>query len=438
MWGLLRIAFRNVFRQKRRSLLTGLMMVGGFTLSCLSIGISDGSYGHLIDLFTRNQTGHVQIHRAGYLDRPSLWATIDDLDTGPAPVLDGETRVTSWAPRLKSPALAFRDTKTSGAYIVGVDPVREASTTRLAERVTAGRFFTLQPDSLQPDLTDDGGRHRTATDAGGSAADVMASDDHIPVLLDHGLARILGVGIGDDIVLIAQGADGSIAHDLFSVTGLVGRAGQAGLGLTCYMPLVAAQDFLALQGRVHEITLVLDDPRHAESVAHDLATHLDPQLQVSPWQVVEEEFYRAMLADVEGMWLSLLVIILIVAIGVLNTVLMTILERTREFGVLRALGTRPTALFSLIVLETSILAMLSLLPAMLLGTGLNYWLSQAGIMLPEAVEVGGVYFDRMYGEVNARSLWLPAAVVLLTAILVSILPALRAARIVPVEAMRAN
>ena len=164
----------------------------------------------------------------------------------------------------------------------------------------------------------------------------------------------------------------------------------------------------------------------------------DSALAAAPWQVIERPFYQAMQADLEGMWLSLGIIMVIVAIGVLNTVLMAILERTRKFGVLRALGTRPRTVFKMIVLETACLAALSIVPGLAISLLINYVLSVQGIPLPMAIEYGGVSFDRMLGSLSPRVFWIPTLVVFATALAVSLIPALRAARITPIKAMRAH
>ncbi len=399
-----RMAFRNIFRQKRRSLLTALMMVGGFVLSSISLGISDGSYSHFIDLFTRDHTGHVQVHRAGYLERPSLYKTFEFPDKL-GRVIEELPYVEAWSPRVHSVALAFRGPKTTGVQLVGVDPLREARTTRLKHKVRQGRFIAAEPG---PEM-----------------------------MVGEGLARILRVGPGDEVVLIGQAADGSIANDLFAVVGVVGGSGAA--RMNCYVHLQTAQEFLALGARVHEMAVVLTHQAQARLMAERIQRTLDDSLlAVDPWQVVERQFYQAMQADVEGMWLSLTIIMSIVAIGVLNTVLMTILERTREFGVLRALGTRPWAVFKMIVLETTFLAVLSILPASALSLLGNYALSIQGIPLPTAIEYGGIQWDEIISKVSFKSLWLPGLVVFVTAVVVSVFPALRAARITPVKAMRAH
>ena len=401
-----RLAIRNILRQRRRSLLTALMMIGGFVLSSLSLGISDGTYSHLIDLFTKNRTGHVQIHRTGYLDTPTLHATFST-DADLTQTLDQQRQIKSWTPRVYSAALAFKAAKTTGLQLVGIDPQREKATTRLTEKLKEGRFL----------------------DAAGQNE----------IVLSGNLALILNAALNDDLILISQGADGSIANDRFRLVGTT--AGQSGSAMTAYTLLKDAQSFLTLGDRIHEVVITLDNQRQARKAAADLQ-HLvgGDRLEVLPWQQIERSFFKAMQADVQGMWLSLGIIMAVVAIGVLNTVLMTILERTREFGVMRALGTRPSTVFALVVLETTLLALLSIAPAALVSLGLNGWLYTSGIALPTpiAIESSGIDFDTVFGSLAPHVFWLPAAVVLGAAVLVSLVPALRAARIRPTEAMRSH
>ena len=141
---LLKISFRNVLRQKRRTLFTVLMMAGGFALASVSIGWSDGTYSYIIDMFTRNRMGHIQIHAAGYLDKPSLYKTIDDY------MRIGETvesvpGVESWSPRLYSAGLVSLGEETTAAQLVAVDPQRESIATRFEKKIVDGRTFSTAP-----------------------------------------------------------------------------------------------------------------------------------------------------------------------------------------------------------------------------------------------------------------------------------------------------
>jgi len=403
---LLKIAFRNIFRHKRRSALTSLMMAGGCFLFVVFIGMIDGSYGNLIDMFTRDHTGHIQIHYKGYLDKPSVYTTINNSDFigGKLGPID---HVQSWAPRVYTPALAFAGKKTTGVQVMGIQPKKESVTTRIKHKVEKGRF--------------------------------ISSSSLNEVVIGDGLAKTLKVDLNSEIALIAQGVDGSIANDLFTVVGITAKGSGSGSASICYMHINSIQKFLSLGNRIHEIAVVLSDYSKAVKTASLIEASLgDASLEVDPWQVVESQFYRAMQADIKGNWYTIIVFTIIIAFGVLNTILMIILERTREFGVLKALGTRPFQIFLLIVLESVCLSILSIIIGIVLGILANWFLSIYGIRYPVPIEYGGYVFDKLTAKITIRSLVLPAAIIFGTALLVSILPALRAARIIPVKAMRAH
>lgn len=400
-----RIAFRNIFRHKRRSLLTGLMMAGGCALFAIFFGMVDGSYGLLINMFTRDHTGHIQIHKKGYLDKPSIYKIIRDPETA-GERMNGIPSVESWAPRVYTPALAFAGTKTSGVEVMGIDPVLEARTTRLKYKVKQGEFLSQ---------------------AGTNG-----------IIIGERLAGVLKVGLGGEIALIGQGVDGSIANDLFTITGITGEKEASYGGNICYMHINDARSFLSMRGGAHELAIVLTDQVKTLRTVPLIEKALnDDSLDVEPWQVVEEQFYRAMQADIKGNWISMLIFTIIIAIGILNTVLMVILERTTEFGVMRAIGTRPSQIFRLIVFETVYLSLLSIILGTALGVTANWILSVHGITISQPVDWGGFLFDTITSKVSLRSIINPVVIIVATAVLVSIPPAVRAARIRPVKALRA-
>lgn len=399
----LRMALRNIARNRRRSLLTGLMIAGGFTLFSATLGLSEGTYGSIIDMFTRGRTGHAQVHAAGYLEKPSLYKTIDD-PARSGKILDGLPEVRAWAPRVYSPALAFAGGKTTGVQVMGVDPARERAATRLAAQVAAGGFLDDKPSP--------------------------------GVVISARLAAALNLKTGDTFSMIGQGADGSIANDNFRVSGVLSAKESAFEGPWCLMHIGNAQEFLALGARIHELALVFPDYRDAAKDSKAVAAALaDPGLDIQPWQVTEKEFYQAMLLDKRGGDITNLIIMIIVAVGVLNTVLMSVLERTREYGVLKALGTRPGAIFRLIMTEVLFLSLFAAAAGALAALALNHYLSSAGIPIPRPISYGGVRFTRMLSAVNADILLRPALTVLLSALLVGFFPAVKAARTTPVKAL---
>lgn len=400
----IKIAFRNIFRQKRRTILTILTMIVGFTLAAVSIGWSDGTYSYIINMFTRNRIGHVQIHREGYLDEPSLYKTIDDYESV-ASICEKVKGVETWSPRIESAGLASVGEKSSGIQIMGIDPEREAKATSFDKKIISGNSLSAEPS--------------------------------YEAVIGKGLAEILDADVGSEIVIISQGADGSIANDLYNIVGIADSGDDISDRSSCYLHIQDAQSLLVLEGRIHEIALILSDLGEVNRVIETLKKALQGRgLEVTPWQEVARSFYQAMQADRQGMWIMLFVVVLVVAVGVLNTVLMSVLERTREYGLLKAIGTRPNQLFRLVLYESFIIAAASVFVGSALGTFANHLLSIHGISLSEPFTYGGMEFQEMRSKVTAQSLYIPAITVILSAVVVSVFPAAKAARTASARAMR--
>ncbi len=403
---LLTIAFRNVFRQRRRTILTMLTMFGGFTLASISIAWSDGSYSNIIEMFTRNQLGHIQIHKKDYLDHPSLYKSIDHYRTIGKKV-ENITGVETWTARLYSAGLASTGEKTAGVRISGIDLKMEEQATNFQKKITAGKFFTA----------------------------VKSKE----ALLGTGLSKILKAAPGDEVAIVTQAADGSIANEAYTIAGLVESGNSMTDQVSLYLELSDAQELLAMEGKVHEIAIIAEDADYVPELAREISAAVnDPMLKVSPWQEFASAFHEAMKADQGGMWISLLIIIMLVAVGVLNTVLMSVLERSREYGILKALGARPRQIFTLVLCEVSIMAAGSIIIGIGLSALINHFLSIHGISLPHSFSYGGVQFKTMYSEINIRSFTIPAATVCAAAALVAIFPAVRAGRTSPAKAMRGH
>ena len=405
---MIKLAFRNILRNKRRTLLTMLSMFGGYFLLVLSFSVQFGSYEQVIDFFTKDNTGHVQISEVGYQDKPTLYDSVPATDAFYQELLTqpGVTQATS---RIVSGALAYGEKKSFPVRVLGIDVKKEGEMTFLKEKVKQGSYFSEQPDS----------------------------DGYYQVMIGASVARQLQVGVGEEIILISQGSDGSMANDLYVVSGIVGTA-EALEARDVYMPLAAAQDFFVMPGKSHYWAVLTNDYKNGPALADELDTWLadNKKLEAVSWEVVAEEFYRTMKADIEGGYVAYYIIIFLVSIGVLNTVLMSVPERTGEFGVLKAIGTSPRRLFVLIVTETMLIASISCFAGFILVAPVNYYLTVVGFSLPQPMEVSGVMMSHMQGLWNISVFLEPAMIVLGSAAFISIFPALRAARIVPVEAMR--
>lgn len=380
--------------------MTALSMAGGYMLFVFSMSLLEGSWSNVVDIFTLDHTGHIQVHKDDYAKRPKIHKTIEN----PAAVettLKNHEDVTGWAPRVYSSALAYGGNKTSIARIFGIDPELEPTVTRILQKVSAGQYFSAQPNA----------------------------DGYFPAMIGRGLANSLRLDVGDEIVLISSGADGSIANDIFIITAIIGNTTSFDR-LGVFLPLTVAQEFLSIGGEVHEFALLARNKHDNEQLAVELQS-LMPSLNVSPWQQIEATFYRTMQSDKQGNYFTMALIVFIVFIGVLNTVLMSVLERTKEFGVLKSIGCRPSELVKLIFIETVMLASISISVGLALILPVIVWFTEVGIKLDISVDMGGVVFDTMKGDLSAYVVFMPMGFMLLTAALISLPPGLRAARILP-------
>ncbi len=401
---MLKIAFRNIFRQKRRTILTALAMIVGFTLSSIVIGLSDGAYSNVIDMFTGNRIGHIQVHRAGYHDKPTLYNTISDYESI-GKTIQNEVGVKAWTPRVYTGGLGSVNEKSTAVRIIGIDVARENIATHFNKKVIEGN--TLSENASHE------------------------------IVIGEKLAKTLAATIGSKIVLFSQAADGSIANDAYTIVGIADSGDEITNRIACYLHIDDVQELFVLEGRVHEIVVIVSNINKVESISNAIKETLDDtSLEILPWYQVVKSFYDAMQKDKQGDAVARFIIVFIVAVGVLNTVLMSVMERTREYGVLKAVGTKPIQVFWLVIYEVVIISVGSIVIGAMLGVFFNYLLSVYGVSYAEGFTMAGVEFGKMYAEVNVACLMIPATTVFLSAVIVSLYPAIKAARIIPARAMR--
>ncbi len=399
-----KLAFRNIFRQKRRTFFTIAAMVVGFVLSAVSIGWADGSYNLVIEVFTRAYLGHIQVHAEDYLDRPSLYKNIEDY-RAVGEAISSVEGVELWTPRVLAFGLGSVGEKSTAIQVIGIDPQLENRATMFERKVKNGRC--------------------------------IAENAAHEIVVGKGLAKTLGAGIDDELVVVSQAADGSFANDLYRIVGIAETGDEMSDRSGVYMHLADAMELFVLEGRVHEIVIMVENIKRVDKVVERIDLQLaDLSLEVIPWKKVNEVFYNSMKADKQGGDILYFTIMIIVAIGVLNTVLMAVLERTREFGVLKALGTSPSAIFSMIVIEVAFMAIIGIAIGQIIALGVNFYLSVNGIALSSTFDIGGVAMDTMRSEINLKSIVVPTLLVFFSSLLVSIFPALRAARTDPARTMR--
>ena len=408
---LFKMAIRNLMKQKRRSFFTAFSMIIGFVLLSITLGLIEGSYGNIIKSFTKAKTGHIQIHQKEYLDKPGLYKNFVWNEKLQKTIRSVES-VEKVAPRLFSGALAFVDIKTTAAMVKGIDVKAEAALTDLDKKVEKGTYFK----------EDNSGELK------------------YEALITNSLSEALKLEVGGEIVLISSGADGSIANDKFKVIGILSKGMDSLENRTVFLPLKTAQEFISIGDKVHETAIIIKDYRvsieEASKINKVLFSSGTMDLSSEPWEVVEEQFYTSMVADKEGGFIVIFIVMLIVGVGVLNTVLMSILERMREYGVMKAMGTSPSFIFTSIVLETFFLSVFSSVAGFFLSLLAIWPLKTIGITYPEPISIGGIFMDKMNSEFVPEAFYVPVIVVIVASVLASIIPAYKAAVADPVKSMR--
>lgn len=403
-----RLAWRNLWRHRRRTWLTVGAMVFCNTLLVFLISLQLGSYGMMIDNSLGAFTGHAQIQHRDYFEQSKMRQTVPGVVSLASEVRQLTARE-SVAARAIGFALASSEERSFGIQITGVEPGYEARVSSLPGLVNSGRYLN----------------------AGDADAIVIGSV----------LARNLRVGLGDELTFLGSGRDGSIAAAVATVVGIVDSGIEDLDRAMAQVPLSWFQQVFSMGDQGHSVVVKfadLDDVAQGVAMLRD-QLDLGDTLQVHDWDYLQPGLQQAITSDMTSAWFMYAVLILLVAFSVLNTQLMSVLERTREFGVMLALGMKPATLARLVGVETLMMAFLGLALGVLLGAVVSWYLSIVGFYYPGMEEMASRFNlpDRMYPEISALSLLWGPGIVFIGCLVAAVYPALRLFGLRPVEAMRA-
>lgn len=402
------IAWRNLWRQRRRSLITASAMAVSVGLCMSVICLNDGTFEKMFNVMVEQQLGHIQVHNPEWPGKRGMYDTIADLDQNVA-ALEATDGVQAVSIRLHGFGLVGGDQQSAGTQLVGIDPDRERTVSPVFEHMQTGTYLTNQPDEI---------------------------------ILGHALASDLEVGVGDEVVALTQASDGSLGNELFRVVGTY-KSGNMAMDRTgAYVHLGALQTLLYLEDQAHELTILADDTDALQPLAARLAT-ANPTLLVQTWREASPQTAEMLSMQDAGAMIILGIVFLVASFGVVNTMLISVFERTREFGVLRALGVTPLQLVSMVVIESVILAIIAGTGGLILGGGLDAYLVFQGIDLSGSIEGGfdfnGVIMDPVLtGVVRWQPIVLTVSVLLVVSAVAAVWPAMRAASIQPIEAIRSE
>jgi putative ABC transport system permease protein len=404
----LRLAWRNLWRNTRRSVLTFSAVAFATTILIFMMALQQGGYAAMIESATSVFTGHLQVQRRGYHDNPQLEKSLERVSELEARIshLPGVEAV---AVRAETYALVSSPSRTHGAAIVGVEPEREPALSTIPKSVRQGRFLES---------------HR-ANEA----------------VLGRTLAQNLSLSLGDELTLLGQGSDGTLAVATLDVVGIF-ESGSPDLdGTTVEIPLKTFQDTFTMEDRAHAIVVRAKDLSDVDSVSRDVTAALRDRsgVAVLEWDELLEGLEQGITLDAAVGWFLYAVLVLVVTFSILNTFLMAVLERTREFGVLLALGTRAGFLGRVVMVESLLLLLLGLVAGLALGVGVSALAAHYGVAFSSSEELLARWNlpSRIYPRLNLFSLTIGPAAILLVTSLAALFPILRVKRLRPVDAMRA-
>jgi len=407
---MLRLAWRNLWRNTRRTWLTISAIAFVSVLMVFLITLQLGSYDLMIDSSLRIFTGQMQVQRVGYLDKPQIRTAIPEA-TALAERLRADPALTGVgiAVRGQGFALASSGTRSFGVQVIGSEPAFEPGVSTIPKLIRSGRWL-----------------------AGPRAQEAVVGST---------LAGNLRIKVGDELTLLGSALDGSVAATVLPVVGLF-ESGMRDLDrVTVEIPLGTFQDTFGMGDRAHAIVMLAADMRNLPTLHAAVADRLPSGagLVALDWEQLIPGLKQLTEADWTTGWFMYIALIVVVTFSILNTFIMSVLERTREFGIMLALGTTPLRIGALVFTETALLASLGLGIGILLGVAVAGVLSVYGFTYPGLKELMGQYGlpGLIYPKLSVVSVLLGPAVIFAFILVSALYPALRIRKLEAVEAIHA-
>ena len=403
------MALRNLWRNPRRTLLTVAAIAFAGTVLVFMLSFQFGVYDTMINTSVKIHAGHVQVMAQGYKDKMTMRRTISKPGKLGSFLEDME-EVEAYTYRAEGFSMVSSEERTYGVMVTGIDPDREARVSTIKSLIRTGAYFT---------------------DSGDYGA-----------LVGSLLAENLKVKPGDELTILGQARDGSIAATVVKVRGIFSSGIDDFDRNTVQIPLKTFQETYRMQGGVHRVVAVCDSLDDVSAVKQTIVGEIAGientyPLEVYDWKEIMPGLLQSIQMDLVSGLIMYGILIIVVAFSILNTFLMAIFERTREFGVLMAIGTGPGRLTKILLIESIAMTCIGIFLGMGLGSIITLYFQAHGIDFTGASEIMSQMgiSGTMYPRLSALSLTTgPLAVLFITA-LAALYPALKVRKLRPVEAI---
>lgn len=401
---ILKIAWRNIWRNKRRSVIVLSSVVVGIIAAILLDGLTMGMLDQMLSTQINSSIGHIQIHEKGFNNNK----TVRNYITG-YHIVEESVRntpeVKNYCKRVITFGLLSSAANSSGVYINGIIPQEEEKVTFIKNSIIEGSYI---------------------------------SGEDREIVIGKGLAEKLGVGVGNKVVAMSNTPDGSVGSEVFRITGIYETFSSEFDRINIYIPLKRAQQMLNIGDNIHEIAIITKDADKVASVKGELQSKLPGDFEVLtyfdllPMLVSMLDLYKAMT------WIINLIVGIALIFGIINVMLMAVFERIKEFGVLISVGMNTAKLYMMIVIESLIIGIMGTVLGIALGLLIQLPLSHSGIdlsMFTESLKsygVGAVIYPAT-SMVNLVSLFVMIPFI---SVIAALYPAYKAVKLEPVYAIR--
>jgi len=331
----LKLAWRNIWRNKRRTLITVSSVMFAVVFALFLESLEQGAHDVMIDNMTRFHTGYIQVQDYRFDEEPSLDNALFYDDEFSEQITAKES-VDYTIPRIETFMLAAGAEITRGAFVLGIDTDREDRLNNLRDRLIDGRFFEPGDETA---------------------------------VISEGLANRLNLAVGDSLVLLGQGRFGMTAAGLFEISGLIRHPTREMNNQLVYLSLPDAQWLLSADDHITALLVTPNRVRDTESIARQLRSELvDEELAVFTWRELIPELVEALEFDRAQSRLMMGILYVVIGFGIFGTILTMTLERLREFGILLSVGMQRIKLAFVVFIETFFITILGVLSGFVLGT----------------------------------------------------------------------
>jgi ABC-type lipoprotein release transport system permease subunit len=405
MMQILKMAFRDLGRNRRRSFFSALAVGGGLALLILMSSVITGEMGSAIESAINLQTGHIQIRAATYDENKSSlkW---EDLVANPneiATKIGALSQVKAATPRLYASGFLSSGTQSAGARITGIDPSSAAN--------DPYREGLISGDYLNP-------------------------DDRDAVLIGKPMAEKLKLKVGDNVSLSLNTADGNVQDQIFTVKGIYTTGTYGFDSGTVFLPLAKAQAMTQTENHASTVYVLLKDTTMTDTVIP--ALNVSSDLEIKTWKDLNSLFVEYEAFAQSYIAIFYMIILLISGSVIINTLIMSVYERTREIGILSAIGMRGSRILMLFLAESSMLAVGGVIMGLIIGVLATLYFNVNGFYIGNMGLSGMMIADTIYAKLTMDNLINLTIMTFVVTMLAGLYPAVMASRMQPVEALRAE